>query len=201
MLQIKTIIDDHNNHLGTFDRKVNDALAEGWELKRRDLVPRQSGFILYAELEKDDEEEDDRLCETCAHQFKEPQEQPCIECDGDCSHWEPKNLEKPQKAEEPEEEEICEACMIRYDDEPKEEEVEKSCSNCKHKRLTLVSYPCSECKGLCTIYSKWEPKEEKSCGNCKYKGLDEYDEPCICCKGMTTNYSNWEPIAESEGKK
>lgn len=158
MLQIKTIIDDHNNHLGTFDRKVNDALAEGWELKRRDLVPRQSGFILYAELEKDDEEEDDHLCETCAHQFKEPQEQPCVECDGNCSRWEPKNLEKPQKAEEPEEEEICEACMIHYDDEPKEEE-KRACYLCRHRGVAWGEYPCSECKGFRTNFSKWEPIE------------------------------------------
>lgn len=192
MLQIKTIIDDHNNHYGAFfDRKVNEALAEGWELKRRDLVPRQSGFILYAELEKDDEEEDDRLCETCAHQFKEPQEQPCVECDGDCSKWEPKNLEKPQKAEEPEEEEICEACMIHYDDEPKEEEKEQNaCFGCKHARKLPATEPCLSCYAS----SKWEPEEEKSCGNCKYKGLDEYDEPCNYCKGLTTKYSKWEPI-------
>lgn len=157
MLQIKTIIYDFSQD-SAFDNKVNEALAEGWELKRRDLVPRQSGFILYAELEKDDEEEDDRLCETCAHQFKEPQEQPCIECDGNCSRWEPKNLEKPQKAEEPEEEEICEACMIHYDDEPKAEE-KKKCGNCKHEHLKAGDEPCINCLGAYTNHSKWEPIE------------------------------------------
>jgi hypothetical protein len=162
MLQIKTIKNRLDN-AEDFDKKVNEALAEGWRLTRRTVLqPRAQSEImsfhimLYAELEKDDEEEDDRLCETCAHQYKEPQEQPCIECDGDCSRWEPKNLEKPQKAEEPEEEEICEACMIHYDDEPKAEE-KRACYLCRHRGVAWGEYPCSECKGFRTNFSKWEP--------------------------------------------
>lgn len=201
MLQIKTIIYDFIQD-SAFDNKVNEALAEGWELKRRDLVPRpNSGFILYAELERETEEEDDRLCETCAHQFKEPQEQPCIECDGDCSRWEPKNLEKPQKpqkAEELEEEEICEACMIHYDDEPKDEEAkaeeaseQNACFGCKHAKKLPATEPCLSCYDS----SKREPEEGKRCTNCKYEHLKGGDEPCINCLGYITDHSKWEPIA------
>lgn len=72
MPEIKTIftkIDDCEK----FDKRVNEALAEGWELVRRDvLVPHVSDrfTLLYAELERvmetegeDEEPEDDGTAE------------------------------------------------------------------------------------------------------------------------------------------
>lgn len=72
MVEIKTIfikIDDCEK----FDKLVNEALAEGWELVRRDvLVPHVSDrfTLLYAELERvieteseDEETEDDGTAE------------------------------------------------------------------------------------------------------------------------------------------
>ena len=72
MVEIKTIfikIDDCEK----FDERVNEALAEGWELVRRDvLVPHISDryTLLYAELERvieteeeDEEPEDDGTAE------------------------------------------------------------------------------------------------------------------------------------------
>ena len=63
MLQIKTITDrlDFSNR---FDTEVNDALADGWELVRRDVLPPmamrngdQTYSVLYAELEREVEQE------------------------------------------------------------------------------------------------------------------------------------------------
>lgn len=70
MLQIKTIfykIDLYEK----FDREVNEALADGWELVRRDvLVPHvQDRYtLLYAEFERDiaEEEEEDGEADTMA---------------------------------------------------------------------------------------------------------------------------------------
>lgn len=72
MIEIKTIwkgIDFSNQ----FDDEVNKALAEGWELVRRDALPKRSDHgctILYAELERvietegeEEEPEDDGLAE------------------------------------------------------------------------------------------------------------------------------------------
>lgn len=71
MLEIRTIwsgIDDSKQ----FDAKVNEALAEGWELVKREVLPKSTDYsqtILYAELEKmteaeeEEEPEDDGLAE------------------------------------------------------------------------------------------------------------------------------------------
>lgn len=72
MLEIKTII---SRDPGEFDQAVNAALAEGWGLVRRDLIPPYEGEtlrcyrIFYAELERmieteeEEEPEDDELAE------------------------------------------------------------------------------------------------------------------------------------------
>ena len=63
MLEIKTILEKNSE---IFDGEVNAALAEGWELVRREIFP---GHYLYAELERiteaeeEEEPEDDGLAE------------------------------------------------------------------------------------------------------------------------------------------
>lgn len=70
MLEIKTILKPLINHRGEFDKEVNAALAEGWELVRRDVITQSSDSyepMLYAELERyieepqEEEPEDDGL--------------------------------------------------------------------------------------------------------------------------------------------
>lgn len=53
MLEIKTLIHKACDP-GTFDDAVNAALAEGWELVRRDVLPETESWQphLYAELER-----------------------------------------------------------------------------------------------------------------------------------------------------
>lgn len=69
MLEIKTIWGEIINS-NIFDDDVNKALAEGWELVRRDVLPRRvetGNTLLYAELERyteepqEEEPEDDDL--------------------------------------------------------------------------------------------------------------------------------------------
>ena len=71
MLEIKTILQQLRNY-GDFDDAVNVALAEGWELARRDVITQSSDSyepMLYAELERmteleeEEEPEDDGLAE------------------------------------------------------------------------------------------------------------------------------------------
>lgn len=71
MLEIKTILQPLRNY-GDFDKEVNAALAEGWELVRRDVITQSSDSydpMLYAELERvteleeEEEPEDDGLAE------------------------------------------------------------------------------------------------------------------------------------------
>jgi rubrerythrin len=92
MLEIKTIMTESNNP-EEFDKKVNDALREGWELVRRDVLPAQTEnrySMLYAELEREIEEEDPEVdtdtarwklsrdpalpyrCDTCGGKSVEP---------------------------------------------------------------------------------------------------------------------------------
>lgn len=61
MLEIKTIIEAVKNST-QFDRKVNEELAAGWELVRRDIIPAglpDSPRLLYAELEREVETEEE----------------------------------------------------------------------------------------------------------------------------------------------
>lgn len=84
MKQIKTIhlrIDESQK----FDEEVNKALAEGWQLTKRDFVPNYC--ILYAELEKNTITEAERCCDNCAHCDNPGHALPCKVCI-DASHWE-----------------------------------------------------------------------------------------------------------------
>lgn len=64
MLEIKTII-YRADDMEDFDKEVNGALADGWELTKRELLPPCEGptryweRVLYAELERMTEEEED----------------------------------------------------------------------------------------------------------------------------------------------
>ena len=105
MLEIKTIAHPATER-EEFDAEVNKALAEGWELVRRDIIPPYEGStyvwerILYAELEREVEtEEEDGLtdddftswqltrdpvqpyrCEKCGFKDITPRQDGCPNC-------------------------------------------------------------------------------------------------------------------------
>jgi hypothetical protein len=81
--QIKTI---HNriDEAQSFDAAVNTALAEGWELTKRDFVA--TYCMLYAELERGDLPKAKRDCGNCAHYDKELYMDPCKQCE-DGNKW------------------------------------------------------------------------------------------------------------------
>jgi hypothetical protein len=93
MKQIKTIT---AYGADTFDRLVNEALAEGWELKRRWLLPpTYSDGSLHtnlrefcAEMEREIVTEAERTCENCLHRDKNPESEPCFSCSEDADKWE-----------------------------------------------------------------------------------------------------------------
>ena len=63
MLEIKTVINRLDNATD-FDDEVNKALAEGWELVRRDVLQSHTEnkySMLYAELERETEPEEEEL--------------------------------------------------------------------------------------------------------------------------------------------
>ena len=91
MKQIKTIIDKNPE---AFDKEVNDALADGWKLTRRDVFP---GHYFLAEMERDDAEPkredidyEAKLCEDCKHFDAKCGEEPCLSCTDEGSNWEAK---------------------------------------------------------------------------------------------------------------
>lgn len=101
MLQIKTIIEAVKN-APQFDRAVNEDIAAGWELVRRDVIQASlpdSPRLLYAELEREfvkeeEEEPDDAFtswqlirnpvtpyrCEKCGFKSDEPLSTGCPNC-------------------------------------------------------------------------------------------------------------------------
>lgn len=91
MKQIKTIMADLAD-CEAFDRKVNEAIENGWTLKRRDvIVPHGQHRVssLYAELELGEVK---RKCETCEHFRKSLRISPCHNCEdvnGTPTLWEP----------------------------------------------------------------------------------------------------------------
>lgn len=93
MKQIKTVtvrIDAAEQ----FDKFVNEALAEGWTLIKREVLPPFDGMhqfvyrTLYAELEKDTITEAERCCANCEHSERAGHEIPCRDCE-DASEWVP----------------------------------------------------------------------------------------------------------------
>ena len=93
MLEIKTILEDFN-HVEDFDSRVNEAIKDGWELVRREVIPGWEGDTviafrkLYAELERgrnteeEEEPEGNTLdCTNCKHFHKAREAEPCLSCD------------------------------------------------------------------------------------------------------------------------
>lgn len=86
MKQIKTIHHRIDESI-KFDEEINAAIAEGWQLTKREFVP--SYCMIYAELEKEEIPESERSCENCAHYGKELTEKPCCQCSEGADKWEP----------------------------------------------------------------------------------------------------------------
>ena len=86
MKQIKTIREQNPDK---FDKRVNDALADGWYIVRR--LASHDGFI--AELETVVITEKERGCENCKYTDQPGYMEPCTECGngmvGYPTKWEP----------------------------------------------------------------------------------------------------------------
>lgn len=94
MKQIKTIKNRLDNEK-QFDAEVNAALADGWQLTKREvLMPTSQDrvhytyIMLYAELEREEITEAERCCDNCAHWNKAPDQPPCSECSDQADKWE-----------------------------------------------------------------------------------------------------------------
>ena len=91
MKQIKTIVRDASK-VEAFDKDVNEAIAAGWTLTKRDVWNPYSGLgidyhrCLYAELEKNIITEAERCCDNCLHEPESPDVDPCFSCE-ECSNW------------------------------------------------------------------------------------------------------------------
>jgi hypothetical protein len=97
MKQIKTIL-VKVEQLEEFDKRANNALAEGWTLVKREVLQAYDSAtcifhrMLYAELEREIVEEKqsepkERECGNCAHYGTAVYDYPCTVC-RDCNKWE-----------------------------------------------------------------------------------------------------------------
>lgn len=89
MKEIKTIIMTASNP-EAFDKTVNDMIADGWELKYREVIPAgqpsaEHGPALYAEMER---ERPRKSCQTCKHNDSEGMTSLCNDCDSSYDKWE-----------------------------------------------------------------------------------------------------------------
>lgn len=92
MLQIKTIVKEIQ-YVQAFDEEVNQALAAGWHLAKRDLVQhtlaaRGTLDYFYAELVRDIITEAERNCDNCRHFDNDADAEPCASCSSTASNWE-----------------------------------------------------------------------------------------------------------------
>ena len=73
-----------------FDEEVNIALADGWELVKREtlLIGKELSVLHIAELEKETPEEEN-TCKNCRFRHNDPADPPCDTCDEDADKWEP----------------------------------------------------------------------------------------------------------------
>lgn len=98
MKQIKTISHRLDN-AALFDEAVNNALTEGWQLMKREVINPMSQheklmayITIYAELEREIITEAEQCCDNCKHFDKEPHREPCCDCEDGVrapSKWEP----------------------------------------------------------------------------------------------------------------
>lgn len=89
MIQIKTIAQDLSRS-EKFDKEVNEAIADGWTLAKRERVSTPSGCedYLYAELVKEIITEAERNCDNCRHFDNDADAEPCASCSSTASNWE-----------------------------------------------------------------------------------------------------------------
>ena len=86
MKQIKTIR-KYLDNAEEFDKEVNDALAAGWKLVKREVLhPCETTHYeylrsLYAELERDATPVQDRHCENCKYFTSPASQAPCRHCE------------------------------------------------------------------------------------------------------------------------
>lgn len=73
-----------------FDTEVNNALADGWELVKREtlLIGTERTILHIAEMEKETPEAE-ATCKNCRFRNNAPDETPCDVCDEEASMWEP----------------------------------------------------------------------------------------------------------------
>jgi len=92
MKQIKTIYYSTERNETKFDEAVNEALADGWSLIKRDVIQAVNcGNVyyhrsFYAELEKDVTVK--KSCSNCKYHALSSQQNPCRDCLLE-SNWEP----------------------------------------------------------------------------------------------------------------
>ena len=89
MIQIKTIAADLPKR-DIFDEKVNEAIAEGWRLTKRERVSSRNDRVdyLYAELEREIITEPERCCDNCKYFDNDADKEPCASCTNDAANWE-----------------------------------------------------------------------------------------------------------------
>ena len=91
MIQIKTIADTLPDK-DKFDKKVNEAIADGWRLAKRELITHThaqgKADYLYAELVKETVTEAERNCDNCKHFDNDADAEPCASCSSTASNWE-----------------------------------------------------------------------------------------------------------------
>ena len=89
MIQIKTIAQDLPDR-EALDQKVNEAIADGWRLAKRERVSSPNNRIdyLYAELVRDIITEAERNCDNCRHFDNDADAEPCASCSSTASNWE-----------------------------------------------------------------------------------------------------------------
>lgn len=146
MKQIKTIVHIADAGPEVFDNDVNKALAEGWKLVKREVLPPEfSGDAYYkrryyAELEKDDAPEQlAELPQTLKAIIKETAES-TVDLIG-------RVVDRLAGADEPEGLPPAEA----------EETEERDCWNCHHSLRSVNAPPCCDCARL-PRRDKWEAK-------------------------------------------
>lgn len=89
MIQIKTIADSLPDR-EAFDKKVNEAIADGWRLTKRERVSSLNDCVdyLYAELERETITEAERCCDNCKYFDNDADKEPCASCTNDAANWE-----------------------------------------------------------------------------------------------------------------